>query len=102
MLPLMLALYTSMLGEGAAPLQPRIDSEIANHLSYMENALGGRDFFVGAHLTGADIMLSFVVEAAGERLKPYPNLVRYRDALHARPAWRRSIEKGGPYALMGR
>ena len=33
MLPLLLALYSGMLGDGAAPLQPRIDSEIANHLS---------------------------------------------------------------------
>src|SRR5215471_3992132 len=36
MLPLLLALYTGMLGEAAAALKPRVDSEIANHLSYME------------------------------------------------------------------
>ena len=102
MLPLMLALYTGMLGDGAAPLKPRIDSEIDNHLSYMNNALGAHDFFVGNTLTGADIMLIFVCEAAGARLEPYKNLVRYRDAIHARPAYRRSIEKGGEYGLMSR
>jgi glutathione S-transferase len=102
MLPLLLALYTSMLGDAAAPLKPRIDSEIANHLSYMETSLGGRDYFVGGGLTGADIMLSFVVEAAGARLAPYPNLVRWRDAIHARPAYRRALDKGGPYTLMSR
>ena len=32
MLPLLLALYSRLLGDAAAPLQPRIDSEIANHL----------------------------------------------------------------------
>jgi glutathione S-transferase len=102
MLPLMLALYTSMLGDGAAPLKPRVDSEIANHLSYMDNALGKNDFFVANTLSGADVMLIFVCEAAGPRLEPYKNLVRFRDAIHARPAYKRSIEKGGEYGLMSR
>jgi len=102
MLPLLLALYTSMLGDAAAPLKPRVDSEIANHLAYMNDALGRRAFFVGDALTGADIMLIFVCEAAGARLDPYANLVRYRDAIHARPAYQRALDKGGPYQLMSR
>jgi glutathione S-transferase len=102
MLPLMLALYTAPFGDTVAPLKPRIDSEIDNHLSFMDKSLGSNDFFVGNTLTGADIMLIFVCEAAGARLAPYKNLVRYRDAIHARPAYKRSIEKGGPYQLMSR
>ena len=102
MLPLLLALYTNMLGDAAAALKPRIDSEIVNNLSYMENALDGREFFVGNELTGADIQLLFVLEAAGKRLEPYPNLVKYRARMQARPAYQRGIEKGGPYALMSR
>jgi glutathione S-transferase len=102
MLPLLMALYMGMLGDAAAMLKPRVDSEIANNLSYMENALGGRNFFVGNELTGADIMLSFVVEAAGARLDPYPGLVKYRTAMQARPAYKTAIEKGGEYALMSR
>ncbi len=102
MLPLLLALYTGMLGDAAAALKPRVDSEIANNLAYMENSLIGRDFFVGKELTGADIQLLFVLEAAGARLEPYPNLVKYRARMQARPAYQRGIEKGGPYALMSR
>ncbi|MEI9990407.1 MAG: glutathione S-transferase [Rhizomicrobium sp.] len=102
MLPLLMALYTGMLGEAAAVLKPRVDSEIANNLSYMEASLGGRDFFVGNELTGADIQLIFVVEAAGARLAPYPALVKYRERMQARPAYKRGIEKGGAYALMSR
>ncbi len=102
MLPLLMALYTGMLGDAAAVLKPRVDSEIANNLSYMEAGLGGRDFFVGSDLTGADIQLIFVVEAAGARLDPYPGLVKYRARMHGRPAYKRSIEKGGEYALMSR
>jgi glutathione S-transferase len=102
MLPLLLALYTAMLGEAGAALKPRVDSEIANNLSYMENALGRRGFFVGDELTGADIQLLFPLEAAGARLDPYPGLVKYRSRMQARPAYQRGIEKGGPYALMSR
>jgi glutathione S-transferase len=102
MLPLLLALYAGLLGDGAALLRPRIDDEIGNNLSYMAQGLGGRQFFVGNDLTGADIQLIFVVEAAGSRLEPYPSLVAYRDRMHARPAYVRAIEKGGPYQLLSR
>jgi len=102
MLPLLMALYATFLGDAAAVLQPRIDAEIENHFSYMESRLGDRPFFVGNDLTGADIQLLFVLEAAGSRLAPYPKLAAYRDRMHARPAYRRGIEKGGPYQLMSR
>ena len=52
MLPLMLQLYTGRLGEGAAPLKPRIDSEIARHLGYVESCLVGKEWLVGGELTG--------------------------------------------------
>jgi glutathione S-transferase len=102
MLPLLLALYTGMLGDAAAALKPRVDSEIANNLSYMESAMKGRAFFVGNDLTGADVQLLFPLEAAGARLEPYPELVKYRTRMQDRPAYKRGIEKGGPYALMSR
>lgn len=100
MLPLMLALYTSRLGEAAAPLQPRIQSEIANHLGYMEQALGDKPYFLGDALSGADVQLSFVVEAAKARglLASYPRLTAFADRIHARPAYARALERGGPYA----
>ncbi|HWA91548.1 MAG TPA: glutathione S-transferase family protein [Rhizomicrobium sp.] len=102
MLPLLLALYTGMLGDAAAALKPRVDGEIANNLAYMEDRLGARSYFVGDDLTGADIQLLFVLEAAGARLEPYPNLTKYRARMQDRPAYKRGIEKGGPYALMSR
>jgi glutathione S-transferase len=102
MLPLLLALYTGLLGDGAAMLKPRVDSEIANHLGYVESWLDKHQFFVGKDLTGADIQMLFVLEAAGERLAPYPASVEYRARMHARPAYERGIEKGGPYQLMSR
>jgi glutathione S-transferase len=99
MLPLMLNLYVSRLREAGAPLHPRIDSEIANHLGYVDSALKGREFFIGNALTGADIQMSFVGEMAKvfNKLGPYPSLAAWLTRLHARPAFQRSIEKGGAY-----
>jgi glutathione S-transferase len=103
MLPLMMHLYAGYLGDGAAPLRPRIDSEIANHLTYVSNALKGHDYFVGDALTGADIQMTFVLEAANSSglLKDYPVLQAYLERMQARPAYKRAIDKGGPYDLGG-
>ena len=99
MLPLMLNLYVGRLKEAGAPLHPRIDSEIANHLGYVEGALKGREFFIGTSLTGADIQMSFVGDMAKvfDKLGPYPSLTAWLSRMHARPAFQRSIEKGGAY-----
>ena len=99
MLPLMLNLYVSRLKEAGAPLHPRIDSEMKNHLGYVDGALKGREFFVGNSLSGADIQMSFVGEMAKvfEKLAPYPNLAAWLTRMHARPAFQRSVEKGGAY-----
>lgn len=101
MLPLLMHMYLGFLGEAAAPLRPRVDSEIANHLAYLESAIAGRQFFVGGDLTGADIQLTFVLEAADASglLKDYPALAEYLARMQVRPAYRRAIEKGGPYDL---
>jgi glutathione S-transferase len=102
MLPLMLLLYTRRLGDAAAaPLKPRIDSEIANHLGYISGALGDKPFLLGADLTGADIQISFVMEVARafRRLADYANLDKYLVRLQARPAYQRALERGGPYSM---
>ncbi len=99
MLPLMLNLYVSRLKEAGSPLHPRIESEIANHLGYVDGALKGREFFMGNAFTGADIQMSFVGEMAKvfNKLGAYPNLGAWLSRMHARPAFQRAIEKGGAY-----
>ena len=101
MLPLMLNLYVSRLGEAAAPLMPRIESEIANHLAYIDSVLKGRQFLVGDSLTGADIQMSFVGEVAGAfgKRAQYPNLDAWIKRLHERPAYKKALERGGAYNL---
>jgi len=99
MLPLMLHLYVSRLGEAGAPLAPRIDSEIANHLGYLDSALSVRPWLCGEDFSGADIQMSFIGEFAGSfgRLADHPNVHAWVRRFQSRPAYGRALEKGGEY-----
>ena len=101
MLPLMLFMYTGRLGEAAAPLSPRIESEIANHLGYVNGALEGRDWLLGDELSAADIQMSFVGEVAGAfgRFEQYPNIKAWVERFQARPAYKAALAKGGAYSF---
>ena len=102
MLPLMLQLYVGRLGEAGAPLKPRIDSEIARHLGWIDSELTGRDWLVGEGLTGADIQLSFVADIArvfGLRSR-YPAMEAWAARFQTSPAFVRALEKGGSYAYI--
>jgi glutathione S-transferase len=102
MLPMLLKLYVSLLGAAGAALSPRIESEIANHLSYMNNCLAGRDYLLGDDLTAADIQLSFIGEIAGTRGNrvAYPNVETWVRRFQARPAYQAALTRGGPYSYV--
>lgn len=79
-----------------------ITPNLQRHLDFLEGELTGRDWFVGDAFTAADIQLSFPVEAARQRAgldASRPNLVGWLERIHARPAFRRALQRGGPYAL---
>jgi glutathione S-transferase len=99
MLPLLLKLYVARLGDAAAPLSPRIESEIANHLGYMDTMLDGRDYLLGSELTGSDIQLSFVGEVAAARgnRAAYSNVEAWVRRFQKRPAYQAAVARGGPY-----
>ena len=99
MLPLLLKLYVGRLGDAGAPLAPRINGEIANHLGYVNQALQGREWLVGDSLSGADIQMSFVGEAARGLRADYPNMDAWVKRFQARPAYRKALERGGPYSM---
>jgi len=101
MLPLMMTLYFRRLGDAGAPLEPRITSESERHIGFLDRELGEAPFFVGQELTAADVQLSFPIQLARMLygMDKYPNLAAFLDRIHARPAYRRALERGGPYAL---
>jgi glutathione S-transferase len=77
--------------------------QIRQHLAYLEGELGKRAWFAGDDFSGADIQMSFPLEAAATRGGldgQYPNLVAFLDRIHARPAYRRALERGGQYDFL--
>lgn len=99
MTPILLQLYVGRLGEAGAPLHPRIEQQLDSHFDYMEAELRPSGHFVGDDLSAADIMMSFPAEIAAMqgRLAGRPKLAAFVAWLQSRPAYRRALEKGGPY-----
>ena len=79
-----------------------ITPQIATHLDFLEAELGKSLWFAGDTFTGADIQMSFPVEAAQSRgglNASRPKLMAYLERIHARPAYQRALERGGPFTL---
>lgn len=80
-----------------------IHPNITGHLDFMEAELGRSEWFAGNEFTGADIQMSFPVEASQARGgldAKRPKLMAYLERIHARPAYQRALERGGPYGLL--
>jgi glutathione S-transferase len=66
----------------------------------MESELAARSWFAGDEFTAADVQMSFPLEAAAERAglnSGRPKLMAFLDRIHARDAYKRALERGGPY-----
>lgn len=94
------------------PIAKAIDGQVGKmylnhtldqHIKLLADALSGRDWLVENRLTGADILMSFPVEAlcarGGDRVPQA--LHDYVARIKARPAFATALERGGPYAVMG-
>jgi glutathione S-transferase len=80
-----------------------IGPNIKTHLDFMEAELGKSEWFAGNDFSAADIQMSFPVEAAKARGgldATRPRLMAYLARIHARPAYLRALERGGPYDLL--
>lgn len=81
-----------------------VNPQLAQHLRYWSDTLaknGG--WFAGSDFGAADIMMSFPLEAAAARAgldDSHKPIRDFLDRIHARPAYQRAIQTGGPYELM--
>lgn len=81
-----------------------IAPQLVQHLDYLEAELGKSLWFAGNEFTAADIQMSFPLEAAAARAglnESRPNLMRFLNRIHTRPAYQRALERGGAYELVG-
>ncbi len=75
---------------------------LKRQLDYLESELSGREWFAGPDFSAADIQMSFPLEAAAQRAgldATRPHLLAFLKRIHARPAYRKALERGGPYSF---
>jgi glutathione S-transferase len=80
-----------------------IGPQIALHLDFIESELAKHEWFAGAELTAADVAMSFPLEVAAGRAgldRSRPKSMAFLDRVHARPAYRAALEKGGPFEVL--
>jgi glutathione S-transferase len=72
---------------------------LERQFGFMEGELKRSRWFAGDLFSAADIQMSFPLEAAarGGLDTRYPRLQDWLARIHARPAFRRALEAGGPY-----
>ena len=79
-----------------------VDPQLALHLNYVNNELAATGWFVGSEFSAADIQMSFPMEAAMARSglqRKLPHIAAFVKRVQQRPAYKRALERGGPYAL---
>ena len=78
-----------------------IDPQLRTHIGFWDGELQRAPWFAGAEFSGADIQMSFPLEAAAARSGvPLPASVQgFLERIHARPAYQRALEVGGRFEL---
>jgi len=79
-----------------------VDPQLKQHMKFWEGELNKSEWFAGNDFTAADIQMSFPLEAASSRAgldQRSPKAWAWLQRIHARPAYNRALEKGGPFQL---
>ena len=114
--PLLLKLIFDRIESGPAPFFVRpiakgiarrvkglmVEPNLKRQLDFMEGELNRSEWFAGSEFSAADIQMSFPIEAAAQRAgldASRPKLMAYLRKIHARPAYKRALERGGPYSF---
>jgi len=79
-----------------------VDPQVKLHMDYLEKEIARTGWFAGSDFTAADIQMSFPIEGAAARAgtSAHPELGAFLKRIHARPAYSRALERGGPYQLI--
>jgi glutathione S-transferase len=83
-----------------AKMKSWTDHNLRLQLDFMEAELNRSVWFAGDEFSAADVQMSFPIEAARERAgldASRPRLIAFLATIHARPAYHRALERGGPY-----
>lgn len=99
--PLVMNLIFSRFGaEDNRANEAFIAPQIKLHFDYIEAELGKSTWFVGEEFSAADIQMSFPLELVAmqaELIESRPKIKQFIERIHARPAYKRALERGGKY-----
>ena len=72
---------------------------VKTSMNFIDHHLAQNEWFAGAQLTGADIQMSFPLEASMSRMntKQYPHIQQYIEKIHALETYKNALQRGGPY-----
>jgi glutathione S-transferase len=87
-------------GIAAKVMESYIGPNLTRQFDFMESELARSAWFAGDAFSAADIQMSFPIEAAAQRAglgAGRPKLMAWLKRIHARPAYQRALERGGPY-----
>ena len=79
-----------------------VEPNLKRQLDFMEGELNKSEWFAGSEFSAADIQMSFPIEAAAQRAgldASRPKLMAYLKKIHARPGYKKALERGGPYSF---
>ncbi len=79
-----------------------VEPNLKRQLDFMEAELGKSEWFAGNEFSAADIQMSFPIEASAQRAgldASRPKLMAFLKRIHARPAYKKALERGGPYSF---
>ena len=96
---LMRPVVNKIAGQALATI---VNPQLRQHMAFWENELSKSEWFAGTEFTAADIQMSFPLEAAAARgglENGHPKAMAFLERIHARPAYQRALEKGGPYSV---
>ena len=80
-----------------------ITPQIDTHFDYLEAELGKNKWFASDEFSAADVQLSFPLEAAAARGglgESRPRLMAFLKKIHARPAYKRALKRGGAHKIL--
>lgn len=79
-----------------------IDPQLTTHFGFIEAELAKSTWFAGEEPTAADFQMSYAIEGSFMRDLGFerPKSKAWLERVHARPAYQRALEKGGP-VMMG-
>jgi len=81
-----------------------IEPRLKQHLDYLEGEIQKSTWFAGDEFSAADIQMSFPLQAAvarGGLGKQCPGLMGFLSRIELRPAYKRALERGGEFILIG-